>query len=80
MARDIENFRKNLKILCHGYGKSSRLAEKAGIHRVHLCKIISGKTTPGLDVAIAIAEALDMPLDSLVKNPTKSRRLAKVSA
>lgn len=40
-----------------------QLAEAAGLHRPHICKIEAGKYATTIDVLQAIAEALGMTVD-----------------
>lgn len=68
MSREkTENFRLNVKALCSVHGQVKQTAEHAAITREYLSMIIHGKAVPTLDVAIGIAEALDMPLGDLVE-------------
>lgn len=72
MARiEVEHFRKNVAKLCAGYGEVQRIAVKAGITRAYLSKVIHGRATPSIDVALDIAEALELDLGVLFESPTK---------
>ena len=50
------------------------LAEKAGLHQTYIGKIESGLSNPSLDAAHAIAEALDIPLSTLIIDAEKETR------
>lgn len=78
MTREAINFRDNVGSLCEEHGEIQRIADKAGISRVYLSKIIHGRATPTLDIAAQIATALDMPLASLLgsKMPKKAKATA----
>jgi transcriptional regulator with XRE-family HTH domain len=43
-----------------------RLAEKAGVHQTYIGMIERGLSNPSLDRANAIAEALEIPLSTLI--------------
>lgn len=80
MTVEARNFRANVGALCAEHGEIQRIADKAGITRVYLSKIIHGKATPTLDVAAKVASALDMPLSLLLDSPKKlSGILARAS-
>lgn len=46
-----------------------RLAELAGIHRISLSLIESGRQRPSLDTATAIARVLEVSVDDLLQAP-----------
>jgi transcriptional regulator with XRE-family HTH domain len=50
------------------------LAEKAGLHQTYIGKIESGLSNPSLDAAAAIADALGVPLSTLVIEAEAERR------
>jgi len=50
------------------------LAEKAGLHQTYIGKIESGSANPSLDAANAIAEALGLPLSTLIIDAESERR------
>jgi transcriptional regulator with XRE-family HTH domain len=52
------------------------LAEKAGLHQTYIGKIECGLSNPSLDAANAIAEALGVPLSTLVIEAEAERRSA----
>jgi transcriptional regulator with XRE-family HTH domain len=52
------------------------LAEKAGLHQTYIGKIESGATNPSLDAANSIAEALGVPLSTLIVETETERRRA----
>jgi transcriptional regulator with XRE-family HTH domain len=57
----------------HGLGLSQEeFAEKADIHRTYVSHIELGKTDIGLSVAKKIADALQVPLNKLVKEAEES--------
>ena len=60
-----KNFQRNVAQLCTRHGMVTTTAETADITREYLSMIIHGKSVPTLDVAIAIAEALDTSLADL---------------
>ena len=62
-----QQFQRNVAKLCEGYGRSSQIAEAAGIRREHLYKIATGQTVPGLDIALQISEAVEIPLADLLE-------------
>jgi transcriptional regulator with XRE-family HTH domain len=50
------------------------LAEKAGLHQTYIGKIECGSANPSLDAATAIAEALGLPLSTLIIEAESERR------
>lgn len=55
----LENFQENLRRAVDESGKSiTALAEAAGIHRVTLHNLLSGKFEPSLDMCERLAKAL----------------------
>lgn len=53
------------------------LAEKAGLHQTYIGKIESGASNPSLDAANAIAEALGVPLSTLITETETERRRSR---
>lgn len=47
------------------------LAEKVGVTRQTVIAIEQGRYSPSLEVAFRIAQALDVPLDSVFQYPAK---------
>lgn len=69
MARqELRNFRANLALLCSEHGMVQEIAQKAKVSRVHLSRVIHGKTTPTIDIALRLADALDVPLSDLLES------------
>lgn len=67
MAQEqTERFQRNMARLCEGYGRSTKIAIAAGISREHLSRLVRGKMVPGLDLAIRLAAAVDVPLTELL--------------
>jgi len=56
------------------------LAEKAGLHQTYVGMIESGKSNPSLDVASAIAEALEVPFSKLIAEAELFRNAPKALA
>ena len=52
------------------------LAEKAGLHQTYVGMIERGLSNPSLDVANAIAEALEVPFSTLIAEAEALRRRA----
>jgi len=49
------------------------LAERTGLHRVHVSQILNGhQDTITLDTAVSIAQAVGLSLDNLVSGPLQS--------
>lgn len=59
------NFQRNVAALCERHGMVKRTADAAGITREYLSNVIHAKAVPTLDVALAIADALDVSLSDL---------------
>lgn len=67
MAHEItERFRRNLRTLCEGYGRARQVSEAAGISREHLSRLMHGKTVPGLDLAVRLAQALEVRIEDML--------------
>lgn len=66
-----EVFRANIGSLCAEHGRVQEVADKAGLSRIHLSRIIHGHCVPTLDVAAKIADAVGIPLDRLLKKSSK---------
>jgi transcriptional regulator with XRE-family HTH domain len=56
------------------------LAEKAGLHQTYIGMIESGKSNPSLDTANAIAEALGIPLSTLIIEAERERQRPEARA
>jgi DNA-binding XRE family transcriptional regulator len=72
----LENFRDNLRRrIDEGTESKTAIAERAGIHRVTLHKIISGDFEPSLTVVENLARAVGIsPAEKIFeKNSAKSR-------
>ena len=50
------------------------LAQKAGLHQTYIGKIEGGLSNPSLDAANAIAEAMGIPLSTLIVETEKYRK------
>lgn len=61
-SNTAERFRKNIAPLCKG--KQEEIADKAGISRVFLNRILQGKSEPSLGIAENIAKAVGVSLDT----------------
>jgi len=68
---NTEFFRRNLAALCAEHGSVQALADKAGLTRVYLSRIIHGRSVPTIDVAARIADALEVPLSSLLEKSSR---------
>ena len=66
-----ERFRKNVGVLCAEHGRIQEIAEKAGLSRVYLSRVINGHAVPTIDVAARIADALGAPLGELLEKSSK---------
>ena len=69
--KESVNFQRNVAALCAEYGDIQRIADSAGIHRVHLSRIIHGHVVPSIDMASAIASALSVDLKDLIGSRKK---------
>ena len=75
------HFRQNLRIAMEIRGMSFRaLAAKAGISLSHLHGIATGKTEPGLDLCDRLADAVDQPLESLLRPEKEFSKSVKIPA
>ena len=81
MARiEVENFRHNVGTLCAEYGEVQRIAVKAGITRAYLSKVIHGRATPSMEVALDISEAVEIDMALLMESLSKfAKRFSKAS-
>ena len=69
---ETERFRKNLAHACREHGEIQNIADKAGVSRVFVSRIINGHAVPSLDVAARLADAAGFSLGDMVeKNPKK---------
>lgn len=64
--REVVLFRKNVGILCEEHGRIQGVADQANISRVYLSKIINGHSTPTIEIALQIADALGYSLADLM--------------
>jgi transcriptional regulator with XRE-family HTH domain len=70
----MSDFAQNLKALRAQKGISQdNLAQQIGVHVTHLSRYERGLSSPSLEVAQKIAEALDTPIDFLVKGDNKEQ-------
>jgi len=73
MAQKTEAFRENVRhyVGLHGitYGE---LAQRAGLSREWLSKMLAGKSNPTLPVCERIAEALGVSLEAMVAEPVSA--------
>ena len=53
------------------------VAQKAGLHQTYIGMIERGLSNPGLDTANAIAEALELPLSTLIFEAEALRQRAE---
>lgn len=74
--KQTETFRANLGSLCAEHGRVQEIADKAGLSRIHLSRIIHGHCVPTLDVAAKIADAVGVPLAGLLKKSSKKMTMA----
>ena len=44
------------------------IANKAGLDKSHLSKIVNGKTAPTAKTVMKICEALEVPIDTIIKS------------
>ncbi len=44
------------------------IADKAGLDKSHFSKIVNGKTTPTAKTVMKICEALEIPIDTIIKS------------
>ena len=44
------------------------IANKAGLHKSHFSKIMNGKTIPTTKTVMKICEALEIPVDTIIKS------------
>jgi len=56
------------------------LAQKAGLHQTYIGKIEGGLSNPSLDAANAIAEALEIPLSTLILEAETEKRRSESAA
>lgn len=49
-----------------------QFAERVGISQAHLSRIVNRQLTPSLDVALRIASAANVPVESLQAQPAAS--------
>lgn len=62
MGEHIRALRKNLRLT------QRDLAERCGVTQQHINRIERGKTKPGADVIIKLADALGTTTDDILKN------------
>jgi len=67
-----DNFRNNLRRIFAGGACQAVVARDAGIHPVHVARILSGKTpNVTIETAESLGIALEVPLETLLaSNPT----------
>lgn len=72
----LNNFQENLRRSCAEAGMSkTAIAEKAGIHRVTLHKLLSGGIEPSLDMCEKLAAALGFAHpEEIFKKSLRSRK------
>lgn len=70
----LMNFRENLRERIEETGDSkTAIAERAGIHRVTLHKILAGEFEPSLEMCEKLAAALEIePVEKIFKRSRKS--------
>lgn len=70
----LENFRDNLRDQIADSGESkTAIAERAGIHRVTLHKILAGEFDPSLEMCEKLAEALKVkPIEKIFQRSKKT--------
>jgi len=61
------NFRRNLRRVFDAWAVQSHVASDAGVHPVHLAKILNGQVpSPGINTMEALSIALEIPLETLL--------------
>lgn len=72
----LDNFRENIRRrIDEGTVSKTAIAEKAGIHRVTLHKIIAGEFEPSLSVVEKLAEVLGVsPAEKIFQKNLRSSR------
>lgn len=68
-AVEITNLRSNLKALCDRHGEIQRVANAAKVSRVFLSNFLHGKSSLSLETALDIANAVGVPLPTLMDDP-----------
>ena len=72
VATKIQLFRDNVRYHMSLQGVSQcELARRISAGAPHINRILQGKTVPGLDTCERIADALGIPLEGLIAEPTK---------
>lgn len=71
-----ERFRRNLEFLCAEHGQVQAIADKAGVSRVYVSRIIHGRSVPSIDIAARIADAVGIPLADLLEKSSKKLLVA----
>ena len=71
-GKDLEYFAVNVRDTMHSRDMTrEQLAEKIGSEAIFVRDILNCHRTPNDEVALAIAEALDVSIDELVSKPKK---------
>ncbi len=76
----VRNLRRNLRRIFDSWAVQTRIASDAGIHPVHLAKILNGTArNPGINTIEAISIALEIPVETLlsVEPPDIDLRISK---
>lgn len=78
----VENFRMNVRRICdERFITYEQIAERAGIHAVSVCRILTGARSPSLETSAAIAAAISVPLGELIApTPDGSKPMKKILA
>lgn len=63
---ETRRFRAVLAFHCANHGEVQRIADRAGITRPYLSKVLHGKAVPSIEIASKIATALDITLADMV--------------
>lgn len=77
--KQVDNFRKNLQVLCTGYGAVSELARHIGIHRVTMSRVVNGHESVELEQAEAIAKFYGIALSDMLVAPTDFKKILPVA-
>ncbi|MAH46999.1 hypothetical protein CMI37_14325 [Candidatus Pacearchaeota archaeon] len=65
---DPENLRANLRRIFDSGVNQTRIAKAAGLHRVHVARILAGSIeNPGISAVASLAGALQIPLETLLQ-------------
>lgn len=67
--RRAKNFRANLRRVFDSWAVQAKVAADAGIHSVHLSRILNGAATnPTIETIESLSIALEIPVETLIGN------------